>query len=251
MSADAVKLQVATRPFYSAAAFSSQDTGWRTPRPLFLALCRYESGLPPDAPEASVPMPWVDPAASKEFALVPHRFTPWEDGLVQSWRPPPGAPNFVVVNPPYGNREEACSPVCQKKTCAKRGFCLEDRVPGIGEWVAKPRAEALTWAMRTVNILPHRGGASWFADILRPGPEAGAWEGGLALPGDLAPFHPYWPTSTWAVYRWRFLEVEVTALRGRVPFDPSDGSTAKNSAGFDSVVVTFRGKSRPGPSLTR
>lgn len=242
MSVDVPVPSSAPGGFYSGLAYSSEDTGWRTPRPLFLALCRYEAGLPPDAPEELVPLPWVDPAASRRFALVPNRFTVEDSALTKSWCPPPGAPRFVYLNPEYGNAEEVCGPRCKKKVCSARGYHCLVRVPGIEDWVLYSRSEALAWGMTTINMLPHRGGSVWYAGMLEPGPEAGAWLGGHSLPGRLAPFNAYWPTSTWNLYRWQHLEVELAVLKGRVPFEPSDGSEAKNGAGFDSVVAFFRGR---------
>lgn len=242
MSVDVPAPQSLPGGFYSGLAFSSEDGGWRTPRYLFLALCRYEAGLPPDAPEELVPMPWVDPAASRAFALVPNRFTIEDSGLTHSWCPPPGAPSFVYVNPEYGNPEEVCPPRCKKKVCRDRGRHCLVRVPGIGDWVHYSRSEALAWGMTTINMLPHRGGSDWYAEMLNPGPEAGAWMGGLALPGYLSPLNPYRATSTWNLYRWQHLEVELAVLKGRETFGPSDGSEGKNGAGFDSVVAFFRGR---------
>lgn len=228
--------------FYSSVAHLSERRGWGTRRPLFVALCRYMAGLPPDTPEHLVPMPWVDPAATHETKLVPHCFTPEEDGLVQSWCPPPGAPDFVFNNPPYGDPEEACQGRCKKKVCATRGYHLAQRVPGIEDWVQKQRAEALAWNITVGGLLPHRAGAAWFADMLRPPPEAGRFLSGTAMPGDLAPLHPYRRCSYWAVYRWQALQVEVAVFQGREHFIPEPGTAQKSdSAGFDSAFVLFRG----------
>jgi hypothetical protein len=83
-----------------------------------------------------------------------------------------------------------------------------------------------------------------------PESEAGPFLGGMALPGPLSPMHPYCPTLEWRLYRWRWLEVEIAVLDGRLQFRPEPGAvkattgkpqTGKDSAGFDSAVVTFRG----------
>lgn len=236
------ELPLAAPGFYASAAHLSERRGWGTQRPLFLALRRYAAGTPPETPEAEVPLPWVDPAATHETALVPHCYTPAEDGLVQTWCPPPGAPGFVFDNPPYGDPEEPCPRRCKKKVCVTRGHHLAVRVPGIEDWVRKARAEALAWGMATVNLLPNRAGAGWFADMLRPPPEAGLYVGGQAMPGHLSPLHPYRRCASWARYRWQALEVEVAVLEGRERFIPEPGSTEKaDSAGFDSAVVIFRG----------
>lgn len=235
------------RPFYSARAYSSLLKGWRTPPSLFLAACRYAAGLPPDAPAEGVPRPWVDPCATASSALVQRFFGPEDNGLVQAWEPPPGAPDFVIVNPPYGNPEEACPARCRKKGCEKRGHHLAERVPGIEDWLGKSRAAATTWGMRTINVIPFRAGAGWFADALRP-PEsaAGAWLVGQALPGHLAPFNAYWPCTSWTLYRWQRLEVEVAVLRGRLHFLAEDTGEDMGPAGFDSCLLTFRGLPAPG-----
>lgn len=233
------------RPFFSARAYSSLLKGWRTPPELFLALCRYAACLPPDAPADQVPRPWVDPCATVASALVPHFFGPAEDGLAQAWKPPESGPDFLIVNPPYGNPEEACPTRCRKKTCEKRGHHLAERVPGIEDWMQKAREESLCWRMRTLNVIPYRAGAGWFADTLRPAAaSSGMWLGGQALPGHLAPFGAYWPCTSWTLYRWQRLEVEVSVLKGRQHFLTEDTGEDTGPAGFDSVILTFRGLGR-------
>ena len=243
-------------PFFSSVALSSQRKGWGTPLALFDALCRRAAGLPPEAPVEIIPRPWVDPCASPDNALLPRYFSPEEDGLAQSWAPPAGPrgplvlPDYVFFNPPYGEPEEACSSTrCQKLRCQQRGHHLETRLPGIEDWTAKALQEALAWGLCVEGLLPHRA-ASWWRAMLEPPAAAGAFLGGVALPGKRSPLHRYWPTLEWRLYRWEALEVEVALLDGRLPFRPEPGSTkattgqpqtGKERAAFDSAVVRFRG----------
>lgn len=244
-------------PFYASVALSSQRKGWGTPLELFDALCRRAAGLPPDAPAATLPRPWVDPCATADNALLPRYFTPEEDGLARSWCPPTSLelaalelPWYVFSNPPYGEPEEPCPPrSCKKKRCQERGHHLQTRLPGIGDWTSKAQVEALAWGLSVDMLLPHRA-TSWWGAMFQPLESAGPFLGGVALPGPLSPMHPYWPTLEWRLYRWRWLEVEVAVLDGRLQFRPEPGAvkattgkpqTGKDSAGFDSAVVTFRG----------
>lgn len=252
MTQAAVAIPPERRTFFNSTALSSQRTGWGTPREFFDVLCRYAAGLPPDAPPESLPRPWVDPCAVATNALVPHFYSPADNGLLKTWRPPAEAPRFVIYNPPYGSPEEACHPrKCKKKRCKKRGFCLADRLPGIADWVEKGRAEAELWQMQVHGIFPRRG-ADWWGRMLSPPPlMAGEMLGlGLALPGALSPFQPYWPTLEWRLFRYERLAVEVIELDGRLSFIPEVGATkattgepqtGDDSAGFDSAVVIFHG----------
>ena len=244
------------RPFYSGVAMSTnavQDYG--TPIELFTAICRKMEGLPPDGGEQSRG-PWVDPFASAWNALVPRYYSlPGgggiaEDGLRQTWKPPPGTPRYVVFNPVYEDSENPCATRCKKKRCMERGFCLLEYKPGMPDALIKAEHEALSHGMECVGILPARQ-AEWFQRTIAPPPEvAGALLASecRAFPGAASPWHGYLRTVDTQVYRYQRLEVEVVRLAQRQRFRTPPGAlTAEglpvkmDSAGFDSMLVVWRG----------
>jgi hypothetical protein len=231
----------------------TQDYG--TAWDLFDAICRRYSGAEPDAPREELARPWVDPFASAWNALVPTYFSlpggggVAVDGLKQGWRPPPGAPRFIVFNPVYEDSEEACPERCRKKRCAERGFCLSEYKPGLPDALLKAEAEALEWGGPVVGILPSRS-AAWFQRTISPPlAVAGPFLEGQAFPGEHSPMHRYQRTVATEVYRYERLDVEVMRLAGRQTFrtppgavSATTGKAVKNdSAGFDTSLICWKG----------
>lgn len=245
------------RPFYAGVAMSTagaQDYG--TPWPLFESICRWQSGGGLETPWENVPRPWVDPFASSWNALVPTYFSlPGGggiavDGLKQSWKPPPGAPPFVVFNPVYEDPENACPAKCKKKRCAARGFCLSEYKPGMADALLKAEAEALAWGGTVVGILPARQ-AAWFRRIISPPPElVGHFLGGQAFPGTLSPVAQYLRVAASEVYNYQRLRVETVRLAERQAFRAPPGAVSattgkalgEDSAGFDTLLVAWTGR---------
>lgn len=223
------------------ALLSSETTEWTTPRSLFDAQARRWGPF------------WLDVAATASNALAPFWFDQERDALARSWAHPgrklvsPAHGRNAWGNYPYTRGEEVCRPNCKRKTCEKRGAHALQRVPSLGEWVAKGRDEALSWTHggAMVTLLPERPDTEWWADAIRRQPSsAGAYLGGMACPngGPAARFFPEeYPAAEWREYRWERLTVDVVLVEGRVHF----GGTADADAGapFPSAVVTFY---RPG-----
>lgn len=246
------------RSFYGGTAMSTTSTqDYGTPWELFDGLCRYLSGATPDAPRESLARPWVDPFASAWNALVPAYFSlPGGggiaiDGLRQSWEPPPGEPEFIVFNPVYEDAEPACVAKCRKKRCAKRGFCLSEYKPGMLDALLKAEAEAIAWGGRIAGILPARA-SGWFRRVIAPPSEvAGRYLHGRAYPGERAPLDRYLPTVSTELYHYERLSIEVSRLAGRQAFRVPPGAVSattgkpvgEDQAGFDTLVVTWRGRS--------
>lgn len=249
------------RPFYAGVAMSTtgtQDYGTPNgPGELFDAICCYWGRVPADTPREQIPRPWVDPFASAWNALVPHFFSlPGHggaavDGLKQSWKPPQGAPRFVVFNPVYEESEQACAPRCKKKGCAERGFCLSEYKPGMSDALLKAESEAMDWQGTTIGILPARQ-ASWFRRVVAPPWNvAGAFLGGEAWPGPLSPMAPHIRVVAHELYRYERLHVETVRLAERQTFRAPPGAVSattgkplgKDSAGFDTLLVAWTGQS--------
>lgn len=66
------------------------------------------------------------------------------------------------MNPPYGRPERACTPLCAKKKCAKRGGHLLHDFPGMAPWIVKAHEEAEQYGFMTVALLPVRTEQDWF-----------------------------------------------------------------------------------------
>src|SRR4051812_43763037 len=79
--------------------------------------------------------PASSPAANSRIGAARY-FTEEVNGLAQPWVSP-----SLWMNHPYGKSEQKCSPNCQKKTCAKRGFHCKAFKPGNAEWINKLVAE--------------------------------------------------------------------------------------------------------------
>jgi len=120
------------------------------------------------------------------------------DGLSKPWISP--YIQKVFVNPPYGDPEHPCKPVCKKKICKKRGFCIEEYVPGIINWVVKCYYESrkLDHGGAIVALLPARTDTKWF-------------------------------------HRYIYGKAEIRFIKGRLKFGGS-----KNSAPFPSIVCIWR-----------
>lgn len=176
----------------TAVHFSSASCDWSTPRDFFAQL-HAEFGFT------------LDVCAAEENACVPRYFDTECDGLEQDW-----SGERCWMNPPYGDPEQPCSPVCTKKRCVSRGFHIKEYVPGIRDWVAK----AATCGALVVALLPARTDTRWWHDYV--------WDAdqNQSRPG-----------------------VEVRLLRGRLKF-----GAAKASAPFPSAVVVFRPREAPHAS---
>ncbi len=126
------------------------------------------------------------------------------DGLSSDW----GGLN-AYVNPPYGEPEIACPPICKKKRCKERGWHAEEYIPGIIDWVSKTRTEAFRTGSTNVMLVLARTDTAWFHlhiwDAIRRTPQQG---------------------------------VNVWFLKGRLKFEaPGNAWTAP----FPSMIVVFRG----------
>jgi len=70
------------------------------------------------------------------------------------------------MNPPYGRPEQPCEPPgkCKKKRCEKRGFHVQQYIPGIGDWVNRACAQSDKDSSKAtvVCLLPARTDTQWF-----------------------------------------------------------------------------------------
>lgn len=144
----------------------------------------------------------LDAAATSDNAKCEAFITESMDAFQWPWLID-GRAARVWLNPPYCRKEKICRAKCRKKRCAKRGFHCAKYVPGLYQWVKLAHG----WSQKGCLVellLPAKMGSDWWHEFV--------WAGNGPRPG-----------------------VEVTPLRGRLKFGGS-----KNSAPFDSVLVTFR-----------
>ncbi len=149
-----------------AVMFSSASTEWGTPQWLFDQLDEeFQFNL--------------DPAATDENAKCRIHFTKTKgDGLKQMWvsvgEDDRGntmfVPGRVFCNPPYGKAEKACPAdhsQCVKKKCVKRGYHIDEDVPGVGDWVRKAHEQFVEGkAELVVMLLPARTDTDWFHEYI-------------------------------------------------------------------------------------
>ena len=124
------------------ALFSSVTDQWATPQWLFDALNeQYHFS--------------VDVCALPHNAKCQKYYTPDDNGLNQEWR------GICWMNPPYGNPEFPCKPVCSKKICQDRGYHINTYRPGITDWMEKAY-DASKKGATVVCLVPSRTDTEWW-----------------------------------------------------------------------------------------
>lgn len=109
------------------------------------------------------------------------------------------------MNPPYCRMEKKCNPAkCKRKRCVKRGFHTEVYVPGLYQWVELAHRKSIEGTLVDC-LLPGKTGSRWWRDFV--------WDNERSCVKD---------------------DVRLFCIPGRLIFEG-----AKDSAPFDSVLVTF------------
>lgn len=76
----------------------------------------------------------LDPASSikaNQVVKASRIYTKRADGLTKKWA------GRVWMNHPWGAKENACKPNCEKKRCKQRGWHLAEDFPGNAAWINK------------------------------------------------------------------------------------------------------------------
>lgn len=102
----------------------------------------------------------LDPCATEDNAKCAKYFTKETDGLAQDW-----SKDIVFMNPPYGDPEHPCKPICTKTKCKIRGYHNKEYVPGIGDFMRKAYEESKRGAT-VVCLVPARTDTRWFHDYV-------------------------------------------------------------------------------------
>jgi site-specific DNA-methyltransferase (adenine-specific) len=98
----------------------------------------------------------LDACATEKNAKVDNFFSIEDDALSQDWE------GVVFMNSPFGKSKKKCVAGCSKKLCDKRGFHLDEDVPGVKEWVLKAFCESEIKASTVLCVLPGRVDTAWF-----------------------------------------------------------------------------------------
>ena len=115
----------------------------------------------------------LDPASSK-IANKMHKatkiFTKAQNGLNKTWK------GRVFMNHPFGKGEKACKTIerdglkhykCSKNSCVKRGYHIDEDVPGNGVWINKILKSYRTGKVEEAIILTFASTSEgWFIPLL-------------------------------------------------------------------------------------
>lgn len=109
----------------------------------------------------------LDPASSaraNEVVGARQFYTVADNSLYRSWY------GRVWLNWPFAAGEKACKPNCQKKTCRpeRRGHCIQEDIPGNGEWVNKLVADWNAGNIEAACCICYACTSEhWFAPLLK------------------------------------------------------------------------------------
>lgn len=88
------------------------------------------------------------------------------DGLEYPWEG-----EVVFLNPPWGDGLDPCNadPMrCTRKICARRGYHINEREPGLPDFIRKVVREHLHHRVPVLVVLPARTDTGWFHDYVKP-----------------------------------------------------------------------------------
>ena len=124
---------------------SSGDNEWETPPEVF---DHWNSRFNFD----------MDVAASDKIHKVGRYLTKATSCLIldNKW----GERNWM--NPPYCKPEMPCKIPCTKKTCVKRGHCVDSYQPGLRDFVGEAAAQAKLFGKLVVALIPVATATEWW-----------------------------------------------------------------------------------------
>lgn len=106
----------------------------------------------------------LDPASTpkaNEMVKARRIFTKEDDGLSKKWT------GRVWLNHPFSRGESACKPGCTKKTCAKRGYHIDEPIPGNKVWIAKLVGEFRAGHIKQALCITYASTSeAWFKPLL-------------------------------------------------------------------------------------
>lgn len=66
------------------------------------------------------------------------------------------------MNPPYCKPELACKSPCTKKTCVKRGHCVDRYQPGLRDFIGEAAARSSLFGVLVVALIPVATATEWW-----------------------------------------------------------------------------------------
>lgn len=162
------------------------------------ALCKTYSTVDGTFRERRSEQPWPELVLSPEPPRIWHEQIDSLDGLRQDWDR-----RRVWMNPPYNEEENPCNPTnCKKKRCERRGYCIDEYVPGLNDFMEKAASERDS-ATLIVALIPANTDTGWWHEYVKP-------------------------------------YAQVHYLRGRVQFiDPETGNPGGSPPGGSAVAVYY------------
>ncbi len=137
--------------------FSSVTDKWNTPQNILKAVTEVLGAIDLDPCSNSHEVPNV--TATKHY-------TEEDDGMKYPWN------GRVFMNPPYGEPQHPCKKnkagdyVCKKKACERRGYHIDDYIPGVRDWTEKFLNEYKNGNMTAgIALIRNSTGTQWFQEF--------------------------------------------------------------------------------------
>lgn len=160
-----------------AVHYSSERDDWATPQWLIDELRREGYAIVLDVtarPDNSKAPFWIPPETN---ALRTDWSRPFALAIKDQAKHMSGHRPRAWMNPPYGKPENPCPADrsrCSKKACEKRGYHIDERQPGIEDFVNKAHREALA-GVPSIILIPARQAQWWKGPLLKKDPKTGLW----------------------------------------------------------------------------
>lgn len=101
----------------------------------------------------------IDLCAKKKNAKCKKFYSLKRNAFEKKWN------KTSFCNPPYGSPQKPCVEGCEKKTCVKRGFHLDESWPGLIHWVTRGAIQSKKHGSTIVFLVPARTETKWFKII--------------------------------------------------------------------------------------
>lgn len=97
----------------------------------------------------------IDLCAQPHNAKLKNYYSPEDDAFTKKWK------KTSWMNPQFGDPEKACKEKCTKKKCKKRGYHIEEDIPGLVDWIGKAKSDSEKYGSTIVCLVPARTDTGW------------------------------------------------------------------------------------------
>lgn len=112
----------------------------------------------------------LDVCAQDWNAVVQRYITPQRNAFLVPWVVEGEERTVAWMNPPYGNGESACERPysrCKKKKCIRRGYHIDQEIPGVKQWIARAVDQVVTHGIDVVTLIAARTETRVFQRVFR------------------------------------------------------------------------------------